>query len=92
MSTVDRVATLHVCMLIPLLQPLLAYVCTWQVWDADKRYCTHNFRGHTGVVVRVDFVPDAKRLQLVSCCEDNSIRIWSLLTQKCLATLKDHFR
>ncbi len=44
------------------------------------------------MVVKVEFVPDVKRLQLVSCCEDNSVRVWSLLTQKCLATLKDHFR
>jgi WD40 repeat protein len=42
--------------------------------------------------VRVEFVPDRTRLQLVSCSEDNTIRVWDLKTQKALATFKDHFR
>ena len=71
---------------------MLGRSLTLQVWDVDKRYCTHSFRGHDGVIVRVEFVPDAQRLQLVSCSEDNSIRVWDLRGQKCVATFKDHFR
>eukprot|EP01048_Picozoa_sp_COSAG05_P002234 COSAG05_NODE_87_length_20404_cov_42.272051_4_plen_225_part_00 len=37
-----------------------------RVWDAVRRYCTHNFPGHSGAVQNVTFHPDPERLLLVS--------------------------
>lgn len=35
-----------------------------RVWDVEKGFCTHSFKGHQGVVSRVLFHPDAHRLQV----------------------------
>jgi len=32
------------------------------VWDVDGGFCTHFFRGHTGVVTTIMFHKDPKRL------------------------------
>lgn len=32
------------------------------VWDVERGFCTHAFRGHTGVVTSVIFNIDRKRL------------------------------
>ena len=37
-----------------------------RVWDAVRRYCTHNFPGHSGSVQQVAFHPDPEKLLLVS--------------------------
>ncbi|CAM9151466.1 unnamed protein product [Ectocarpus sp. 4 AP-2014] len=63
---------------------------TAKVWDVERGYCTHNFRGHTGVVSVVAFHPDPKRLTLVTGSEDTTVRVWSLSEQSCTAVLKAH--
>ncbi|CAN0167336.1 unnamed protein product, partial [Ectocarpus fasciculatus] len=63
---------------------------TAKVWDVERGYCTHNFRGHTGVVSVVAFHPDPKRLTLVTGSEDTTVRVWSLSEQACTAVLKAH--
>ncbi|CAB1108406.1 unnamed protein product [Ectocarpus sp. CCAP 1310/34] len=63
---------------------------TAKVWDVERGYCTHNFRGHTGVVSVVAFHPDSKRLTLVTGSEDTTVRVWSLSEQSCTAVLKAH--
>ncbi|TYZ59197.1 hypothetical protein PybrP1_007130 [[Pythium] brassicae (nom. inval.)] len=61
-----------------------------KVFDIDKGYCTHNFRRHAGIVTLVQFHPDPKRLQLVSCSDDSTVRIWDLYSQKEFACIQDH--
>ena len=34
------------------------------VWDMDGGFCTHFFRGHTGVVTAIMFHKDSKRLMV----------------------------
>ena len=57
---------------------------TVKVWDIEKGHMTHNFTGHSGVVTRVAFHPDPSRLQLVSCSEDGTVRLWDLNTNQCV--------
>jgi U3 small nucleolar RNA-associated protein 13 len=61
-----------------------------KVFDIEKGFCTHNFRRHSGIVTLVKFHPDPKRLQLVSCSDDTTVRLWDLYTQKEVACIQDH--
>ncbi|CAH0477034.1 unnamed protein product [Peronospora belbahrii] len=63
---------------------------TVKVFDVDKGFCTHNFRGHSGIVTLVQFHPDAARLSLVSASDDTTVRVWDLYTQKQVACIQDH--
>ncbi len=63
---------------------------TVKIWDVNRGYCTHNFRGHQGTVSLVRFHPDRKRLLLVSAGEDCSVRLWDLQTSTSFAVLKHH--
>ncbi|TDH70630.1 uncharacterized protein CCR75_005099 [Bremia lactucae] len=63
---------------------------TVRVFDIDKGFCTHNFRGHAGIVTLVQFHPDAAQLSLVSASDDLTVRIWDLYTQKQVACIQDH--
>eukprot|EP00899_Mesostigma_viride_P028342 jgi/Mesvir1/8693/Mv02630-RA.2 len=62
-----------------------------RVWDVEKGFCTHSFRGHEGMVTTVIFHPDASRLQLFSGNDGAVVRVWDLNTKRCTATLKSHF-
>lgn len=63
-----------------------------RVWDLDKGFCTHNFRGHRGIVKTVKFHPDPHRWQLVSAAEgDSQIRVWDLISKTCTAVLDGHY-
>lgn len=49
------------------------------VWDVPGGFCTHNFRGHTGIVTLVAFHPEsAQRELLFSASDDCTVRVWSL--------------
>ncbi|CAN0520012.1 unnamed protein product, partial [Laminaria digitata] len=63
---------------------------TVKVWDVERGYCTHNFRGHKGVVSVVAFHPNPKRLLMVTGSEDTTVRVWNLQEQSCVAVLKAH--
>ncbi|EDW35004.1 GL20028 [Drosophila persimilis] len=49
---------------------------------------TRNFLGHTGPVYRCAFAPEMNLL--LSCSEDSTIRLWSLLTWSCVVTYRGH--
>jgi U3 small nucleolar RNA-associated protein 13 len=51
-----------------------------KVWDIENGYCTHNFRGHEGLVTKVIFHPDPHRMQLFSLSNDSTIRVWDLVS------------
>eukprot|EP00750_Incisomonas_marina_P009922 INCI16184.1.p1 GENE.INCI16184.1~~INCI16184.1.p1 ORF type:complete len:855 (-),score=123.66 INCI16184.1:1419-3902(-) len=63
---------------------------TVQVWDVEKGYATHHFRGHSGIVHLVKFHPDPRHLLLFSLSDDCSVRVWDLNRHKCGATITDH--
>lgn len=49
---------------------------------------TRSFLGHTGPVYRCAFAPEMNLL--LSCSEDSTIRLWSLLTWSCVVTYRGH--
>ncbi|KAJ1963994.1 U3 small nucleolar RNA-associated protein, partial [Dipsacomyces acuminosporus] len=63
---------------------------TVKVWDIDRGYCTHNFKGHGGLITSVRFHPSKDKLCLVSASDDGIIRVWNLNTRKCEAVMESH--
>ncbi|KAJ1731385.1 U3 small nucleolar RNA-associated protein [Coemansia biformis] len=63
---------------------------TVKVWDIDRGYCTHNFKGHGGLVTAVKFHPQKDKLSLVTASDDGMIRVWDLTRRKCTAVLESH--
>ncbi|KAJ8330858.1 U3 small nucleolar RNA-associated protein 13 [Batrachochytrium dendrobatidis] len=63
---------------------------TVKVWDVDRGYCTHNFKGHGGIVSVVKFHPNPKNLLLVSGSDDCKICLWDLNSRLCIAALTSH--
>ncbi|KAJ1836747.1 U3 small nucleolar RNA-associated protein [Coemansia sp. RSA 2711] len=63
---------------------------TVRVWDIDRGYCTHNLRGHGGLVTAVRFHPAADGPHLVSAGENGDVRIWNLARSACVAVLRAH--
>ncbi|PVD38772.1 hypothetical protein C0Q70_01395 [Pomacea canaliculata] len=61
-----------------------------KLWDVLHQYCTHNLRGHTGVVRLVQFHPDISKLQLISAGDDYTVRVWNLKTSTCMVVNRDH--
>ncbi|XP_068145738.1 transcription initiation factor TFIID subunit 5 [Drosophila tropicalis] len=49
---------------------------------------TRSFFGHTGPVYRCAFAPEMNLM--LSCSEDSTIRLWSLLTWSCVVTYRGH--
>lgn len=52
------------------------------IWDVVRNYCTHNLRGHSGIVTCVRFHPDPTTAMFASCSNDASVRLWCLKTGK----------
>ncbi|XP_069125623.1 transducin beta-like protein 3 [Argopecten irradians] len=63
---------------------------TIKMWDIEKQYCTHNLKGHHGVISVVEFHPDADKLQLFSAADDYKVRVWDLRTSSCIAAVEAH--
>ena len=61
---------------------------TIKVWDLVRQYCTHNFKGSSGVVATVRFHPS--NLTLFSSADEYDIKVWDLNTSKCMAILEGH--
>lgn len=45
-----------------------------RVWDAARKYCTHNFHAHRGVVHSVRFHPDKSKYQVRGSVSDSWVR------------------
>jgi len=56
---------------------------TARVWDVQQGFCTHNFKGHEGIVTLVRFHPNKSRMELFTASEDGNIRVWDLDTKRC---------
>jgi U3 small nucleolar RNA-associated protein 13 len=55
---------------------------TVKVWDIAGGFCTHNFKGHGGVISAVLFHPDQAKAWLYSGADDCTVRVWDLKTRK----------
>ncbi|KAI3905054.1 hypothetical protein MKX01_017300 [Papaver californicum] len=62
-----------------------------RVWDVDGGFCTHNFKGHEQVVTSILFHPDPHQLLLFSGSDGGEVRVWDLVSRKCIAVLDKHF-
>ncbi|WP_375501466.1 WD40 repeat domain-containing protein, partial [uncultured Nostoc sp.] len=56
------------------------------LWDVDTGDCLRTLSGHTRWVWSVGFSPDGQTV--VSCSEDETIKIWDVETGECLKTLR----
>eukprot|EP00462_Mataza_sp_D1_P021427 CAMPEP_0175148638 /NCGR_PEP_ID=MMETSP0087-20121206/16750_1 /TAXON_ID=136419 /ORGANISM="Unknown Unknown, Strain D1" /LENGTH=700 /DNA_ID=CAMNT_0016434143 /DNA_START=49 /DNA_END=2147 /DNA_ORIENTATION=- len=65
---------------------------TVRVWNPHKHYCSHVFRGHEGLILKLAFVPSNTKasLQLVSCASDGNIFVHDLLSKES-KPLKHHY-
>ncbi|CCG82855.1 U3 snoRNP-associated protein Utp13 [Taphrina deformans PYCC 5710] len=65
---------------------------TVKVWDIRGGFVTHNFKGHGGVISALRFYGRAgsRTWRLASGADDCKIRVWDLVSSKCLATLDNH--
>lgn len=63
---------------------------TIKVWDIDKGYCTHNLKGHGGVISAVKFHNYNGKWYLASGADDCQVRIWDLQSRSCIAVLQSH--
>ncbi|XP_060071465.1 transducin beta-like protein 3 [Ylistrum balloti] len=65
---------------------------TIKMWDIEKQYCTHNLKGHQGVVrYVVEFLPcTGKNCTLVFLSDDYIVRVWDLRSSQCIAAVEAH--
>lgn len=64
-----------------------------RVWDVKGGFCTHNLRGHGGLVASLVFQPQTLNegiWKLASSSEDCTIRLWNLNTKACEAIFEGH--
>ncbi|KAI5704880.1 hypothetical protein M8J75_009671 [Diaphorina citri] len=59
-----------------------------RIMDERNAETTRTLVGHEGPVRKLSFSPD--RSLLLSCSQDNTIRLWSLLLWRCLVVYKGH--
>jgi len=59
-----------------------------KVYDVSKQFQTHNFLGHRGVICKLAFMPGVDTLKLVSAAEDFDVKVWDLVLNKEIASLK----
>ena len=51
-----------------------------RVWDIERGYCTHAFRGrHGGAVTATAFHPNPRAARAFTAGEDGSVAMWSLV-------------
>ena len=59
-----------------------------KVYDLQKGFQTHNFMGHRGVLVKLAFIPHEGSLQLISAAEDMLVKVWDLVLNTEICTIK----
>lgn len=61
-----------------------------RVWDAMRKYCTHNFHAHRGAVNAIAFHPDKSRYQLFSAGQDSRVQVYDLRKKAHIHTFDRH--
>lgn len=61
-----------------------------RVWDAVRKYCTHNFHAHRGAVYALGFHPDKSRYQLFSAGQDSRVQVYDLRKKAHVHTFDSH--
>jgi F-box/WD-40 domain protein MET30 len=73
-----------------------------RIWDLTTRQCLHLLTGHYGGILKVIPIPmvvsarllghhdDDTRPLILSCSNDNTIRLWDPLAGKCMRTMFGH--
>ena len=61
-----------------------------RVWDAVRKYCTHTFKAHRGVVLAIAFHPDKSRYQLFSAGQDSHVQVNDLRKKAHVHTFDSH--
>ncbi|KAJ3274999.1 Transducin (beta)-like 3 [Terramyces sp. JEL0728] len=61
---------------------------TVKCWDIEKGHCTHNFKGHGGIISALKF--HQSKLILASGSDDCKVRVWDLKMKSCIAVLDSH--
>lgn len=51
---------------------------TIRVWDMQHLFCTHNFRGHRGIITSLRFHSKMGEMLLFSGDEEGLIKVWDL--------------
>ena len=59
-----------------------------KVYDLQKGHQTHNFTGHRGIINKMSFMPQAGSLRLVSGAEDMLVKVWDMVLNTEIATVK----
>ena len=59
---------------------------TVKVWDIIRKFCTHNFTNHTGLIQSLLF----HGLTLFVSCDDNTVKRWSLHTSAVTEQFSSH--
>lgn len=59
-----------------------------KIYDVVNGFQTHNFMGHRGIILGLQFYPDRDSLKLLSTAEDFIIKVWDLVLKKEVAVLK----
>lgn len=66
---------------------------TVRVWDIEHKFCTHNFKGHQGVVSAVKFMVESESgiaLLATGSDADCSVRLWDLYSKQQIYKFDGH--
>jgi U3 small nucleolar RNA-associated protein 13 len=63
---------------------------TIKVWDVIQGYCTHTFKGHSGIISSLKFHRYKNTILLASGSLDCKVRLWDLVQKSCIAVLDNH--
>lgn len=59
-----------------------------KIFDTVKGFQTHNFIGHRGVIVALEFEPTVGGLRLISSAEDYNVKVWDMVLNKEIANMR----
>lgn len=61
------------------------------VWDIDTQRVRRKYRGHTGPVTAIRFIPTAGNERMATASEDGTVRVWDKRSARTLYTFQGQF-